>query len=66
MSRWGRFVDAAIRWGVAALVALAIVGLARRVSHLERRTSRLENKGCLMTGAHTGCERARLTKGGGE
>lgn len=44
-----------IACGLAA--ALSLVFLSRRVESLERRVSDLENKPCLMTGAHTGCKK---------
>lgn len=53
---------AAGAWGaVAALgvssVLFAAILLARRIYDLERRVSTLEAKPCLLSGAHTRCER---------
>jgi hypothetical protein len=42
---------------LAALVLVALYGADRRASKLEARVLDLEQKGCLMTGAHTGCKR---------
>lgn len=38
-------------------VFVAIAGLCRRVTALEKQVSDLKNKPCLMSGAHTGCKR---------
>lgn len=35
----------------------AVITLGIENDKLERRVSDLENKPCLMTGAHTGCEK---------
>jgi cell division protein FtsL len=36
-------------------VAIGLVGVSCRAYRLERRVTDLENKSCLMSGAHTGC-----------
>jgi len=52
-------VDALAVLAFVLLVLVALSGISKRLLDLERSAFILENKPCLMMGAHTGCEEMR-------